>query len=125
MRPLPQPVQSASFIAVQLAGQQPSPDTHDVMVPESTHCRWHIVPCSVRTVQAWFAHDVGQLAPSQSSPLSRTPLPQTGAQSLSSFALHAPGQQPSLLTHEVCVPAVWHLAWHVWPFASVRSVQPN
>jgi hypothetical protein len=76
----------------------------------------------VRIVQAWFAHCVGQLAPSQSSPISSTPLPHTGAQLLSFTALHPLGQQLSLFTHAVCVPEVWHWAWHVPPFASVRSV---
>jgi hypothetical protein len=74
-------------------------------------------------VQAWFGHCVGQLAPSQISPISSTPLPQTGVQLLSFTALHPLGQQPSLFTHAPCVPEVWHWAWQVPPFASVRSVQ--
>ncbi len=37
IRPLPQPPQSASFIAVQLTGQQPSPAMHVVTFPALTH----------------------------------------------------------------------------------------
>jgi hypothetical protein len=103
---LPQPAQSGSVIAVQLTGQQLSPPTQAVILPESTHCRWHCAPCNVRIVQAWFAHCVGQLAPSQSSPISSTPLPQTGVQLLSFTALHPFGQQLSSFTHAVCVPEV-------------------
>src|SRR6266478_3477099 len=72
-----------------------------------------------------FGHEVGQPAPSQSSPASSTPLPHTGAQLLSFTALHPLGQQLSLLTHAVCVPAVWHCAWHVPPLARARSVQAD
>jgi len=43
---------------------------------------------------------------SQVSPDSTTPLPQTGLQSESVFALHPAGQQPSAATHVVMgVPA--------------------
>jgi hypothetical protein len=122
---LPHPAQSASFIAVQLVGQQLSPAVHAPIVPASTHCRWHPVPWSARIVHPWFGHDVGQLAPSQSSPISRTPFPQTGAQSLSLSELQPLGQQPSAFLHAVSVPDVWHCAWHVPPLARVRNVHPT
>jgi len=48
---------------------------------------------------------VGQL-PSQSSPGSTVPLPQTGAQLLSFSEWQPDGQQSSLFAHLVCEPAL-------------------
>jgi hypothetical protein len=125
MRPLPQPEQSASVMAVHPAGQQLSLLlAPQAIMPASTHWRWQPVPMSARIVQPWFGHDVGQLAPSHSSPGSSTPLPHTAAQLLSFTALHPLGQQPSSFTQFICVPDVWHCAWHVPPLASDCSVQP-
>jgi hypothetical protein len=107
---LPQPEQSPSFVAAQLAGQQPSPVTQVLTLPASTHWRWHNVPCIARSMQPTFGHDVGQLAPSQSSPGSSTPLPQTAVQLLSFTALQAAGQHPSSLAHWLCVPEIWQTA---------------
>ena len=53
-----------------------------------------------------LGHEVGQLAPSQSSPGSSTPLPQTAVQLLSLTALHAVGQQPSSFAQRVSVPEI-------------------
>jgi hypothetical protein len=75
-------------------------------------------------VQPKFGHVVGQLAPSHSSPGSSTPLPHTDMQLLSLTALQVVGQQASSFTQLVCVPDVWHCAWHVPPFASELSVHP-
>jgi hypothetical protein len=79
-------------------------------------------------VHPWFGHTVGQL-PSQTSPDSMTPLPHTGEQLLSLVELQVPrpppGQQLSLLAHAVCMPAFWHVAWHVPPLASERSWHPT
>jgi hypothetical protein len=124
--PLPHTgAQSPSVSALQpVAGQQPSLATmHVMIVAEATHWRWHPVPCKVRAVQPMFGHEVGQLAPSQSSPISSTPLPHTGEQSLSFNELHAPGQHPSLFTHMVCVPVFTQAAVHVPAFANERSMQ--
>src|SRR5262245_43889528 len=74
---------------------------------------------------------VGQTWPpsapgSQLSPISTTPLPQTGEQLLSLFALHPVGQQLSLLTQPVIMPpsgALMQRAWHPVP-VSTRRTQP-
>jgi hypothetical protein len=47
-----------------------------------------------------LGQDVGQL-PSQTSPVSTTPLPQNGMQLSSLFALHPAAQQPSPAVHVV------------------------
>jgi hypothetical protein len=106
MRPLPHPGQSPSFIAVHPVGQQPSPVVQALTGPASTHWRWQAVPCKARRVQPMVGQLVGQLVPSQSSPGSSTPLPQTAVQLLSLTALHPVGQQASSLTQRVCVPDV-------------------
>jgi hypothetical protein len=125
IRPLPHPEQSVSVMAVQPAGQQLSLFVPHAMVPASTHWRWHPVPWSARMVHPWLGHDVGHIVPSHSSPGSSTPLPHTAEQLLSLTALQAVGQHASLLAQLVCVPDVWHCAWHVPPPASERSVQPT
>ena len=110
--PLPHTgVQSTSVIELHTppAGQHASPvGEHDVMVPTSTHCRWHPEPCSWRWVHPWFGQLAGQL-PSQVSPDSMTPLPHAGAQLLSLVELQVPrpppGQQLSLFAHAVWLPA--------------------
>jgi hypothetical protein len=109
-RPLPHPEQSVSDIAVQPAGQQLSLFVPQAIMPASTHCRWHAVPCSARIVQPRFGHVVGQLAPSHSSPGSSTPLPHTAEQLLSFTALHPVGQHASSFTQLACGPDVWHCA---------------
>jgi hypothetical protein len=135
--PLPQNgEQLLSLRALQLLGlgfgQQLSLFTHPVIVPGPaspppalTHCRWHIVPLSVRSVHPTFGHDDGQF-PSHSSPDSTTPLPHTGAQSRSVNELQPEaGQQPSLsmLLHVVTVPESTHWRWQPVP-CSDRAVQP-
>src|SRR6266568_9213808 len=61
------------------------------------------------------------LPSSHCSPASTTPLPHTGAQSLSSLALAPFGQQPSPLAGSVI--AAWaHAAVQVPPFSSVSLV---
>jgi hypothetical protein len=104
--PLPHTgAQSLSVVALHpVVGQQPSPFTHLVCVPVSTHAARHVPPFdSARSVHATCGHEVGQL-PSQSSPASTTPLPHTGVQLLSLRELQVLGQQLSSFTHLVWVP---------------------
>jgi hypothetical protein len=116
---LPQPEQSASVIAVHPTGQQLSLLlAPQAIIPASTHWRWQPVPMSMRFVHPWSGHEVGQVAPSQSSPGSSTPLPHTGMQLSSFTALQPLGQHESPFAQVICVPDAWHCAWHVPPLAS-------
>ena len=59
-------------------------------------------PANRSVVQALASlQEVGQSAPSQTSPLSRVPLPQVGEQSLSFASVQPGGQHPSPLPHWV------------------------
>ncbi len=107
--PLPQEAtQSVSSLALQPAGQQPSPLRQAVCRWSSTH--WAVqVPglATRRSMQPTGAHDVGQVdSGSQTSPqaLSTTPLPQVQLQSLSSVAEQPGGQQASPDLQAVSVP---------------------
>jgi len=97
---LPQkPPQSLSVAEVQPEGQQPSPLLHMVM-GSKVQAALHIIalPVRVSVVQALPSlHTVGQLAPSQVSPASTTPLPHIAMQSLSLLLVHDEGQHPSSL----------------------------
>jgi hypothetical protein len=86
--------------------QQPSPFAQVVITTSFTHSalHWAAVPCRRRVWQPIAGQLVGQL-PSHFSPVSTTPLPQRGAQSLSLLALQPVGQQPSAKAHVVCVPS--------------------
>src|SRR5438128_196368 len=100
--------QSLSLVASQVPGQQPSPAAHAVCVPSSTQraVQEAAEPASFCLVQPSAGQLVGhELGGSQTSPVSTTPLPQAGWQSLSLVALQLGGQQPSPPTHAVCVPA--------------------
>jgi hypothetical protein len=105
--PLPQTQpQSLSVRLVQPLAQQPSPFVHVAMTVSFTHSALHApaVPCSFRFWQPTGAQLAGQL-PSHFSPASTAPLPHLGVQSLSLFALHVGGQQPSPGVQTVCVPS--------------------
>jgi hypothetical protein len=95
--------QSLSFVALHPGAQQPSPFVH-VVIAGWVHCRlhWAALPTSTSFVQEFpsFGHVLGQL-PSQSSPISTMPLPQTGMQPSSLFALQPGPQQPSPAVHVV------------------------
>jgi len=102
--PLPQPGgQSESLLALQPEAQHPSPSLQ-VVIRWFEHSAVHseALPVSVSMVQTSLSlHAAGQApAPavmvlSQVSPLSTTPLPQTGEQSASLLALQPGAQHPS------------------------------
>jgi hypothetical protein len=93
-------MQFASLFALQPVGQHESPAVH-VVIGVNVHVRVHIVPVRASVVQEFASlHDVGQF-PSQASPDSITPFPQTGVQFGSLFALQPGAQQPSPPTHVV------------------------
>jgi hypothetical protein len=119
-------LQSLSVVALHpVVGQQPSPFTHRVCVPVSTHSAKHVPPLeSERNVHATCGQLVGQL-PSQSSPASTTPLPHTAVQLLSLRELQLAGQQLSSFKHIVCVPEFWHSAAQVPALARVRRLQAS
>jgi hypothetical protein len=107
--PFPQwGVQSLSVLALQAAGQQPSPFTHAVCWTSSTHWAWQESGlASRRNVQPTCGQVVGQLdSGSQCSPqaVSIAPLPHWQVQSLSSAVVQPGGQHESPLTHAVSVP---------------------
>jgi hypothetical protein len=97
--PLPQLTeQSVSFRDVHPDGQQPSPPPQAVIAGYVHRAvQSAALPTSTSLVQTFPSSQlVGQLpGGSQVSPGSTTPLSQRGAQSLSLFALHPAGQQPS------------------------------
>lgn len=104
--------QSLSLLKSELAGQQPSPFTlvAIVVVWQSTlHCVSE--PVSLPTEHPFDGQLVAQ-SPSQSSPFSLMPFPQTGAQSESLFALAPSGQHPSPLLAAVIVD-VLHVTLHI------------
>jgi hypothetical protein len=73
---------------------------------------WAIDPVRVFVVHGFpSSHTAGQL-PSHVSPISITPLPQTGAQLPSSFALQPDGQHESPLAHTVIAGYV-HCTLHI------------
>jgi hypothetical protein len=103
--------QSSSFRALHASLQQPSPFAQAVISGF-----WQVTSQSkerpVRTspVQELASlHLTGQF-PSQVSPSSTTPLPQTAMQSVSDPASHRAGQQPSPFEHDV-FGALVHSAW--------------
>ena len=126
--PFPQAgVQLLSLLALQLVGQQPSPDTQVVWVPSSTQAAVHAdaMPTSFLRMQPDQGQVVGQLVGgSQLSPDSTTPLPQLGVQSLSLLALQPDGQQLSPPTQVVFSVSSTQRAWQVPPLTSRRSWQP-
>jgi len=110
-------MQSLSLVALQPAGQQPSPFMHAVCILSSTHWAWQPPPfTSLRSWQPMDGQAVGQLdSGSQVSPQvdSTVPLPQVQLQSLSLAAVHPPGQQLSPEAQVICLPASTHLAVQV------------
>src|SRR5262249_2407676 len=116
--PLPHfAAQSLSLLALQAAGQQPSPGTHAACTPLSTHWAWQVLPLTTR--RSWQP-TLGQLAGQLDSgsqvswqALSTTPLPQTQAQSLSLPLLQPDGQQPSPDAQAVWSVSSTHLAVQV------------
>jgi hypothetical protein len=112
--PLPQrTMQSLSLVLLQAAGQQPSPRAHMLWVPSSTQRALQVaaIPSSLRRPQPIQGQVAGQLdGGSQVSPVSTTPFPQRGMQSLSLPALHADGQQPSPFMHADCRTSFTHWA---------------
>ncbi len=116
-RPLPQPAQSLSFIAVQPRplGQQPSPDVQ-LVIGDSTQAKLHVdaLPVELTIVQELGARQVvgHELGGSHVSSPSTRPLPQPW-QSLSLAPVHCgPGQQPSPLMHSVIIWTV-HAKLHI------------
>jgi hypothetical protein len=77
----------------------------------------HIAEDPVRTfiVQAFMSSHVAGQFPSQVSPASTTPLPQTGAQSVSFVALQPGAQQPSPPAHAV-IGGYEHVTLHCAAF---------
>ena len=110
--PLPQiGWQSTSVLALQPDGQQPSL-VNEQVAATCVQWVWQPVPVTLSTVQALpslqSVLDDGQcpgrpapMAVSQNSPLSTTPLPQTGEQSTSLFALQPGGQQLLAVVEQV------------------------
>ncbi len=98
--------QSLSLLALQPAGQQPSPVRHCV----TCWCRQAAVQFAALPVTESIVQDVPssqavghEPAGSQVSPGSTTSLPQLPEQSLSTLALQPPGQHPSPLWHCVMI----------------------
>jgi hypothetical protein len=96
--------QSLSLLALHPGAQQPSPDLHSVM-GEKLHAAEQLaaLPVSESMVQALSSLQlVGHVeGRSQVSPVSTTPFPQLGEQSLSLLALHPGAQHPSPDLHSV------------------------
>jgi hypothetical protein len=87
-------------LALHPGAQQPSAPEQAVIAVK-VQARPQPVPISVSDVQtSESSHAVGQI-PSQTSPDSTTPLPQTGMQLGSLLALHPGAQQPSPPAHAV------------------------
>ena len=126
--PLPQrALQSLSLVLLQADGQQPSPLAQAVCMPSSTQraVQLSALPSSLRRPQPFQGQLRGHIdGGSQVSPASMAPLPQRAVQSLSLVALQPPGQQPSPLTHWVCMTSFTHWAWQVPPLTRRRSWQP-
>ncbi len=108
--PLPQVAEhSASFNALQPGGQQPSPVAHAV-IGALLHAAAHPEPTSLSRVHAipslqpeGQAPGPDEIAVSQVSGGSTTPLPHEAEQSLSFTASHPDGQHPSPDAHAVMV----------------------
>jgi hypothetical protein len=95
-------MQLPSLFALQPDGQHESAPMH-IVIGVNVHVTLHCpgVPVRVSVVHELPSeHVVGQL-PSQISPVSTTPLPHIGEQSLSLFALQPGAQQPSPPVHVV------------------------
>jgi hypothetical protein len=95
--PLPHSTaQSESLLALQPPGQQPSPLVH-AAIGSWTHTRSQVAaePVLLSAVQASASAQEPGHAPSHTSPDSRTPLPHSAAQSLSTLSFAPSGQQPS------------------------------
>jgi hypothetical protein len=128
--PLPQVTQQLmSLLALQLAGQHPSSEDSEQVV--TGLCVQYAVqfagfPPNPSMVQALLLLQLARLAGqleggSQVSPDSTVPLPQVGAQSLSTLALHPTGQQPS--PEAQVTMAVWlQAALQVAELPASRSV---
>lgn len=95
--PLPQEAeQSLSEVALQPAGQQPSPLLQtEIAWFEHTRLQLLALPVRVSMVQALLSLQVAGQLPSQVSPWSTWPLPQVAEQSLSVAGLQPGGQHPS------------------------------
>jgi hypothetical protein len=100
--------QSPSLLALHPGAQQPSPELHSLMGEKLQAAEQLLaLPVSWSMVQALPSlqlegHDDGR---SQVSPVSTTPFPQLGEQSLSLLALHPGAQQPS---------PDWHALMGAW-----------
>jgi hypothetical protein len=96
-------MQLLSLFALQPLGQHESPPAH-IVIAGCVHATLHCVGLPVSTS---FVHELPSLAhvvrqlPSQLSPDSTTPLPQTGVQLPSLLALQPDGQQESAPMHIV------------------------
>jgi hypothetical protein len=102
-------------VALHCDGQQPSLDMHTLCCLSLTHSAVQVPPLtSLRSWHPTAGQVVGQLdSGSQVSTPSLTPLSHLTLQSLSFVALHAEGQQPSLLAQAVWFPATTQVASQV------------
>jgi hypothetical protein len=117
-------LQSLSLVALQPAGQQPSPWAQAVWVPSAVQAAVQVAaaPVSLRRAQPIQGQVAGQLeGGSQVSPASVAPFPHLATQSLSLVALQPAGQQPSPFVQAVCSLSATHWAWQVLPLTSLRS----
>jgi hypothetical protein len=119
-------LQSVSLASVQPLGQHSSPLIQALITVLLTHSALQAaaVPWRVRFWHPIAGQLVGQLAPSHFSPVSVTPFPHLGAQSLSLAALQVGGQQPSPLMHVIWVPSFTHWARQVPGLETRRRVHP-
>jgi hypothetical protein len=128
--PLPQwAVQSLSTLALQAAGQQPSPDVQAVCTTSSTHWAWQVPPLTRRRFwQPIAGQAAGQLeSGSQVSwqAASICPLPQVQLQSASVAVVQPDGQQPSPEAQTVWAPSSMQCAVQSAAVpVSFRFVQP-
>src|SRR5262249_21256791 len=127
--PLPHTAtQSASLLAVQPCGQQPSLVKEQRVTGTCAHCAVQVcaLPTKLSVVHASPSLQLAAVGQddggSQVSPVSTTPLPQRGRQSASVLALQAAGQQPSAVMEQAVVALCVH--WRVQPVpASPSTVQ--